>query len=113
AGALCAQEFRATISGNITDAQGAAIPKVSVVATETRTGAKSTAVSEDTGNFTIPFLAPGEYQVSAEAAGFKRFVRPGVTLSSGERPVIDIRLEVGAISDSVTVSAEAPLVVSS
>ena len=54
---VCAQEFRATISGSVTDQQGAAIPKVSVVATEIRTGAKSTAVSEEAGNYTIDHTA--------------------------------------------------------
>ena len=108
---LFAQEYRGTISGNVTDAQGAAIPKVKVVATETRTGVKTTAISEDTGAYTIPFLALGTYELSAEASGFKKFVQRGITVSAGEHPVIDIRLDVGALSESVTITAEAPILV--
>jgi hypothetical protein len=109
--ALFAQEFRCTISGSVTDPQGAAVPAVKVVATETRTNTRSSAISAATGEYIIPFLAPGEYEITAEAAGFKRFVRHGLTISAGDRPVIDIRLEVGALSESVMVAAEAPLIV--
>ena len=112
-GILLGQEYRGTFSGIVTDPQGAAVPKATVVATETRTGVKSTAISEDTGAYSIPFLAPGEYEISASANGFKRAVRQGLSLSAGEKPVIDIRLDVGAVSDSVTVSAAAPMIVSS
>jgi len=111
--ALTAQEYRGTFSGIVTDPQGAAIPKAKVIATETRTGVKATAICEDTGAYSIPFLAPGEYEITAEAPGFKRALRQGLTLSAGEKPVIDIRLEVGAASESVTVSAEAPMIVAS
>jgi hypothetical protein len=104
------QEFRGTFSGSVTDAQGAAIPKAKIVAVETRTGAKSETVSEASGAYTIPFLAPGEYQITAEAPGFKKFVRQGASLGMGEHPVIDIKLEVGAVSESVTVTADSPLI---
>lgn len=109
AASLCAQEFRGTISGAVTDVSGAAIPKVKVVALETRTGVKSTAYSEPSGQYTIPFLALGEYEVSAEAPGFKKFARPGIKISAGDHPVLDIHMEVGALTESVTVTADAPL----
>ena len=112
-GLLLGQEYRGTFSGMVADPQGAAVPKAVVVATETRTGVKTTAVCEETGAYSIPFLAPGQYELSAEAPGFKRAVRKGLTLSAGEKPVIDIHLEVGAVSESVTVSAAAPMIVSS
>ena len=67
----------------VTDTQGAAIAKAKIVATEKRTGARSETASEDSGAYTIPFLAPGEYQITAEAAGFKTFVRTGVSLGMG------------------------------
>ncbi len=110
-GALSAQEYRGTFSGSVTDPQGSGVPRAAVTATETRTGTKSVALTESTGEYTIPFLPPGEYQITAEAPGFKRTVRQGLKLSGGEHPVIDIRLDVGAVSDSVTVNEEAPLVV--
>ncbi|HWB82591.1 MAG TPA: TonB-dependent receptor [Bryobacteraceae bacterium] len=113
ASALFAQEYRATISGSVLDPQGAAIPKAAVVATETRTGTRTTATTESTGEYTIPFLAPGEYELTVEAAGFKRVVRRGLKLSAGEHPVLDIHMELGGVNESVTVDAEAPLVVAS
>ena len=106
-----AQEYRGTFSGSVTDPQGSAVPKATVTALETRTGTKTVATTESTGEYTLPFLAPGEYEITAEAPGFKRTVRQGLQLSAGEHPVIDIHLDVGAVSDSVTVNAEAPLVV--
>jgi Carboxypeptidase regulatory-like domain len=110
---LSAQEYRGTFSGSVTDAQGSGIPKVKISVTETRTNAKATAVSETTGEYTIPFLAPGIYDITAEAPGFKTFNQRGMTLSAGEHPVVDIHLEVGAVSESVTVTAEAPILVTS
>lgn len=104
-----AQESRGTFSGSVTDSSGAAIANVKVQAVETRTGTKSSVVSETSGAYTIPFLAPGAYELSAEASGFKKFVRQGITLNAGEHPVIDIRLEVGGITESVEVHADAPL----
>ncbi len=105
-----AQEFRGTFSGMVTDAQGGAIAKVKIVATETRTGARSETYSEASGAYTIPFLAPGEYEIAAEAPGFRKSVRQGLALGMGQHPVIDIRLEVGAVSEAVTVTADAPLI---
>jgi hypothetical protein len=108
---LSAQEYRGTFSGAVTDAQGSAVPKAKINATETNTNTKADAVTDDTGQYTIPFLAPGTYDITAESAGFKKFVRRGLTLSAGEHPVIDIRMEVGSVTDAVTVTAEAPILV--
>jgi hypothetical protein len=109
-GALFGQEYRGTFSGSVTDPQGSAVPRATITAVETRTGTKTVATSESTGEYTLPFLMPGEYQITAEAAGFKRAVRKGLKLSAGEHPVIDLRLEVGAVNEAVTVTEEAPLV---
>jgi hypothetical protein len=109
--ALSAQEFRGTFSGSVTDESGAAIPKAKILVIETRTGTKTPAVSEDSGAYTVPFLAPGVYDITVEAPGFKKFTRHGVNLSIGEHPVIDIRLEVGTVTESVTITADAPLLV--
>jgi hypothetical protein len=110
--ALSAQEFRGTLSGSVTDPQGAPVPKAKVVAIQKGTGAKSETFSEASGEYTIPFLMPGEYEIETEVAGFKRYVREGITLSAGEHPVIDIRLEVGGVNEAISVTADAPLVVS-
>src|SRR5215467_15689569 len=81
---LRAQETRATISGSVADTSGAAIPGVTITATEVRTGVKTSTISDETGRFNIPFLAPGEYAVSAELAGFHSFVRRGIRLATGD-----------------------------
>src|SRR5579864_8194128 len=107
---LYAQEFRGTFSGLVTDPQGSAMAKVKITATEKATGNKSETVSSETGEYTIPFLAPGEYEITAEMAGFKKYKREGLTLSIGEHPQVDIKLEVGATSQSVVVTAEVPMI---
>src|SRR5579872_5991218 len=111
ASALFAQEYRGTFSGTVTDPTGAAIPNAKIVVTETRTGTKTTTVSGPTGSYTIPFLALGTYDIEAEASGFKKFVRKGLHLSAGESPVVDIHLDLGSTSEEVTVTAEAPILV--
>ncbi|HXB74371.1 MAG TPA: carboxypeptidase regulatory-like domain-containing protein [Candidatus Acidoferrales bacterium] len=105
-----AQEFRGTFSGLVTDAQGTAVARAKIVAIEKATGSKSETLSSATGEYTIPFLAPGEYAISAEMPGFKTYKREGLTLSIGEHPVVDIQLEVGASSQSVTVTGEVPMI---
>jgi hypothetical protein len=107
--AAYAQEYRGAFSGSVTDPHGAAIVKATVVARETRTGTRSSAVSDAAGQYLIPFLSPGEYELSAESPGFKKFVHTGITLQANDHPVIDIRMEVGAVSDSITITASAPI----
>ncbi len=108
-GALIAQEFRGTISGTVVDPQNSLIPNAKIEATETRTGVKSVAVSDTAGKYVIPFLAPGTYRITAEAAGFKGFVQDNFLLATAAHPVLDIHLEVGNASQSVSVTAQAPL----
>lgn len=106
---LCAQQ-RGTLSGVVTDPSGAPIAKATVTATETRTGVKTSATTETSGAYTMPFLPIGQYEISAEAPGFRKFVQTGIVLNAGEHPVIDIRLLLGAVSEAVTVNADAPLI---
>jgi hypothetical protein len=110
---LLSQEYRGTFSGTITDPQQAPVAGAKVTATETQTGTKTEAVSESTGAYNLPFLAPGTYQIKVEAPGFKQFTRTGLTLSASEHPVIDIAMQVGDVSQSVTVAAESPLLIAS
>jgi hypothetical protein len=106
---LLAQEFRGTISGVVTDPSGAAVPGVQVTATETQTGTKTQTVSNAEGQYTLPFLLPGDYQVQATGPGFKEFIRKGIHLTSSDHPVVDIHLEVGVATESVEVTANIPL----
>ncbi|HWB83940.1 MAG TPA: TonB-dependent receptor [Bryobacteraceae bacterium] len=105
-----AQEFRGTLTGRVIDAQDAVIPNVKVTATEVSTGANYDTVSSASGQYTIPFLAPGTYRVTVSAPGFKRYVREGLVISTTERASLDIRLEIGAQVETVTVAADTPLI---
>lgn len=108
--ALCgAQEFRSTLYGRVMDQQQAVIPgaKITVVQLETKSVA-STATGPD-GSFTLPYLLPGTYEVTAESEGFKRFQQRGIVISANERKSIDIALEIGTVTDAVTVTADAPM----
>jgi hypothetical protein len=110
AGPTYAQEFRGTFSGSVKDPQGAPIPRAKVVITEVATGNKSETLTSATGEYTVPFLKPGEYQITAEVSGFKKFVRNGLTLETGQHPVIDITMEVGAVNQEVTITGDVPLI---
>jgi hypothetical protein len=74
------QEFRGTISGLVTDGSGAPVAGAKVTATGVETGAKAEAKSDATGHYALPFLLPGDYDVTVQLAGFKEFVRKGVHL---------------------------------
>ena len=107
---VLAQENRATISGSVLDPTGASVPGASVTATETRTGVKTPTKSDSTGNFNLPFLPPGDYTLSVEAAGFKTYERKGITLATGDHPVLDVKLQLGQSSEAVTVTEDAPVI---
>ncbi len=109
-GVALAQEYRGTISGRIVDPQQAVVPGVSVVATQVDTGSKYTTISSGDGQFTLPFLLQGRYRIEAELAGFKRYVRESIQVSTNERVTLDIVLELGGTNETVTISADAPLV---
>ena len=80
-----------------------------MVATEIRNGTKTQTVSEGADQYTLPFLAPGQYQIHATKQGFKEYVRKDVNLGAGDHPVIDIRRDVGDTSISMAVRADALL----
>jgi hypothetical protein len=104
-----AQDFRGTITGRISDAQGGRLPGATVTATNTATNAESATTTDAAGDYSIPYLAPGTYRVTVELQGFKKVVREGVEVRIGDRLAIDLPLEVGQIEETVTVSAETPL----
>ncbi|MEZ5401768.1 MAG: carboxypeptidase regulatory-like domain-containing protein [Bryobacteraceae bacterium] len=108
-----AQQFRGTITGSVTDAQQALVPDVPIVVTHIETGSKYESVSSGTGQYTIPFLQPGAYRLEAQVDGFKRYVREPIQVSANQQVSLDIVLEIGQVADTVTVSAEAPVLVTS
>ena len=97
----------ATIVGTVTDPSGAVVPNVSITAASLGTGLTRKTVASQSGNYALPLLPVGVYSVTAEAAGFKKKTTTGIVLEVNQEPRVDIVLEVGAITDAVTVNAEA------
>jgi len=108
-GVLPAQEFRATLTGHVTDPSGASVPNAVVQARNLATNELATAATDTQGSYTIPFLKPGTYNISAEAAGFKKVIKENLTLNVGQTAMLNLGMELGAVSDTVTVTAEVPL----
>src|SRR5579864_424245 len=104
---LYGQEFRATVTGHVLDSSGAAMPRVTVQLVNLATNETAVAVTNSQGIYSLPLLPPGSYRLTAEAPGFKKYVRDKVVLNVGDVVGIDIRMEVGEASESITVSAEA------
>jgi hypothetical protein len=101
------QDVRATISGIVQDPTGAAIAGASIKVTNTATGVVVSTESNETGNYLTPFLPPGTYRLEAERSGFKKFIDQEIVLQTLDKARVDISLELGALSDSVTVSGQA------
>ena len=91
-----AQEYRSTISGSVTDPQGAAIPKAAILLIEKSTGSRFKADSGDTGQYTLTPIPPGQYELTVEAAAFNKYVRGGVTVSTNQRIVLNVAMELGS-----------------
>jgi hypothetical protein len=106
AGPAYAQLDRGTISGTVTDQQGAVVPGVTITATSKQTGEARAAVTNATGFYTFPNLPPGRYDVSAELQGFRKVTRTDVPLDAGGAIRIDTVLEAGAITEVLTVTAD-------
>ncbi len=104
------QDTRSTIMGYVRDPQGGVIPGAVIVVTNTDTNASVRLITSDAGYYEAPLLMPGPYSVAAESPGFKRLVRSGIRLEVTDRREVSLTLEVGSLSESVTVTAEAPLV---
>src|SRR5713226_8529273 len=78
AGSLFGQGNTGSILGSVTDASGAVVPNARISITNTRTGVQASSTTDALGNYLFNFLAPGSYNVEAEAAGFKKFTRENV-----------------------------------
>jgi hypothetical protein len=96
-----AQETRASLTGRVTDSSDAVIAKSKVTATNVETNVSVSSETNESGIYDIPYLLPGSYRVSAETAGFKRFVREGVELRVSDRVNVNFVLEVGNLAESV------------
>ncbi|MBT9332414.1 TonB-dependent receptor [Paracidobacterium acidisoli] len=104
------QTTNATLSGTVLDPQGAVIPNASVVATQIDTGQDHKAQSSSDGQYIISNLPIGRYRLSAEAPGFKKLLIPSIVLQVNQLAEVDLKLAVGAATEQVTVTEEAPLI---
>jgi hypothetical protein len=103
---LFAQDFRATITGYVTDASGLAVADAKVRAVQADTSQVTEATTNREGYYTLPYLVPATYEVEVIAKGFKKFRREGVELLVAQKVDLDFKLEVGAISSQITVTEE-------
>jgi hypothetical protein len=105
-----AQQGTADMRGRVIDAQGAVLPGVSIVVRHQESGLFRETTSGPDGSFFLSAMTPGVYEITAELSGFKRFQRRDVRLEVGRMTAIDVPLEVGALEESITVTAQASLV---
>ena len=105
-----AQDVRTgTVVGTVTDSSGAAVPSAQINVVNVQTKVETHGQTTAEGNYTVPFLNIGEYEVGVEAQGFKKFTRSGVILQAGSTVRIDMQLEVGAVSQEIQVTGASPL----
>jgi hypothetical protein len=106
---LAAQTSQASISGVVADPQGAVIPNVEVIAIGVETGVKTVTRTNEAGFYSLRPLPIGDYSVSAHQDGFRRHQRDGINLTTGQSLELNITMELGAVAETVTVSATASL----
>jgi hypothetical protein len=105
---VSAQTVGASLQGTITDASGGALPRAQVVIVQVGTGATRELQTDASGRYRVPLLSPGEYEIHVRAERFQPLVRRGIRLAVGEDAVIDLEMELGAMTDTVNVTAETP-----
>lgn len=107
---MIAQEMRGTIFGRIVDSSGAAVPEARVVAVEQSTNIRIEAVTNLEGNYVLPYLTPGRYTLVVEKEGFATVRRENIVLRTQERLSFDFTLSPGRVAETVTVTAESPMI---
>jgi hypothetical protein len=109
AGPAAAQDPRGSITGTVADATGGVLPGVTVVVKNVETGVEQNVVTDAEGRFQVMYLNPGNYHVTAELSGFKKTVRENNRVGVSDVVRLALVLETGGVEETVTVSAEAPL----
>ena len=107
---VAAQAVTGTIHGTVTDASGAILPGATVTLTHMETGRTRVVVADPTGEFTAPSLPTGTYSLTAELQGFKTISISDIRLGVDQRLRFGVKLEVGTVSETVTVVGTSPLV---
>jgi hypothetical protein len=103
------QAVNATLLGTVTDSSGGAVANAQVSIKEANTGITRTTKTGDTGNYVFSDVPPGSYSVTVELAGFKREVRSGINLQVNETARVDLTLQLGNVTETVTITGEAAL----
>src|SRR5947208_1518174 len=106
---LMGQAVNATLLGSVTDSSGAAVANAKVTLAETNTGISHTSQTNDSGNYVFPDLPPGTYAITAEQSGFKRASRTGIDVIVNTTERVDLVLQPGNVTDTITVQAESPI----
>ena len=104
-----AQVAAGGLTGIVTDQAGAAVPGAAVTLTDTATNLQRVVVTTDEGVYTASSLAPGTYRLDVDLTGFKSIRREGVRVATGDTVRLDFNLAVGAVSEQVTVTGDAPI----
>src|SRR5258708_3303112 len=105
----CWAQDRGTITGRVTDPSGSVVANAAMTITNLDTGIKITSMTNASGNYSVAGLAFGKYEIACEAPGFRKYVRKEVNLDVAQTLSLDIPLEVGAVDQTVEVTAAAPL----
>jgi hypothetical protein len=100
----------ASISGTVSDPSGAVIPSATVTATQTQSGTVSVVKSGSDGNYVFPALLPSNYSISVSASGFKNYQQTGIVLQADQALNLSIHMQIGAATQTVSVSGDAPQV---
>jgi hypothetical protein len=100
----------AQINGSVADSSGAVLPGVTIVAIQTDTGFRREGVTDETGSYALLNLPIGPYRLEASLAGFRSYVQTGIVLQVNSNPVIKVTLQLGQLSETLTVQGQAPLV---
>lgn len=103
-----AQDSRGTVLGRVTDASGSVVPGASLQLVNIETSVAAKGLSNSEGNYFFPFLTPGTYRLTADQSGFKKFQRD-LEVNVNDRLEVNVALEIGMTTDTVTVTEEAPL----
>lgn len=106
---LLGQEVRGTLIGRVTDQREGSIVGAAVHALNPATGVRSSTTTNTSGDYMFPFLIPGPYELTVEAAGFKAYKRPGISIRVNDRVTVDVVMEIGSTSESIQVTAESPI----
>ena len=104
-----AQQDRGTFNGTVSDPSGAAIPGVMVTIVNIATNARYDSVTNDAGQYTVPNLPIGTYKLTYQRSGFKSYVRETTTLNVAQVVRVDVQMQVGAITESIEVRDDVPM----